>query len=105
MISATGTGKTYLSAFDVRAYRPKRMLFLVHREMILRQALESFRDVLGEGISAGLLTGNEHDWDVQYLFSTVQTMSRESVLHQFAPDAFDYIVIDETHKAGAETYQ
>lgn len=105
LISATGTGKTYLSAFDVRAYRPKRMLFLVHREMILRQALESFRDVLGEGISAGLLTGNEHDWDVQYLFSTVQTMSRESVLHQFAPDAFDYIVIDETHKAGAETYQ
>ncbi|MBQ7431877.1 MAG: DEAD/DEAH box helicase [Lachnospiraceae bacterium] len=105
LISATGTGKTYLSAFDVRAFHPRRMLFLVHREMILKQALESFRDVLGEGISAGLLTGNAHDWDAQYLFSTVQTMSRESVLHQFAPDAFDYIVIDETHKAGAETYQ
>lgn len=105
LISATGTGKTYLSAFDVRNFHPSKMLFLVHREQILKQALESFRDVLGEQLNAGLLTGNSHDWEADYLFSTVQTMSKKEVLRHFQPSYFDYIVIDETHKAGAESYR
>lgn len=105
LISATGTGKTYLSAFDVRNFAPKKMLFLVHREQILKQAMESFKDVLGNGTHAGLLSGNFHEIDADYLFSTVQTMAKEETLHQFLPDYFDYIIIDETHKAGAESYQ
>lgn len=105
LISATGTGKTYLSAFDVRNFTPGKMLFLVHREQILKQAIESFKDVLGNGIYAGLLSGNSHETNADYLFSTVQTMTKEETLHQFLPDYFDYIIIDETHKAGAESYR
>lgn len=105
IISATGTGKTYLSAFDVRNYQPRKLLFLVHREQILKQAMESFQDVLGEGIHAGILSGNHHELDADYLFSTVQTMAKEDTLHYFKPDYFDYVIVDETHKAGAESYR
>lgn len=105
LISATGTGKTYLSAFDVRNFRPGKMLFLVHREQILKQAAESFRDVLGSNINAGILSGNSQDYDADYLFSTVQTMSKTETMHRYRPDYFDYIIIDETHKAGAQSYQ
>jgi len=56
-LTNSGTGKTYLSAFDVANVKPQKMLFLVHREQILKQAMESFKDVLGEGIKAGLLSG------------------------------------------------
>lgn len=105
LISATGTGKTYLSAFDVRNCEPKKMLFLVHREQILQQAMDSFKDVLGEDINAGMLTGEHHEDGADYLFATIQTMSKDEILHHFAPDYFDYIVIDETHKAGAESYR
>ncbi len=105
LISATGTGKTYLSAFDVRNVKPKRMLFLVHREQILKQAIESYKDVLGDEIKTGLLTGKQKDVNANYLFSTVQTMSKNETMEQFKPDEFDYICIDETHRSGAETYQ
>ena len=105
LISATGTGKTYLSAFDVRNFQPQKMLFLVHREQILKQAMESFKDVLGNDIYSGLLSGTHHDYDADYLFSTVQTMSNISTMERYKQDYFDYIVIDETHKAGAESYR
>lgn len=105
LISATGTGKTYLSAFDVRNFKPRKMLFLVHREQILRQAMESFKDVLGNEINAGLLTGNRKDFEADYLFSTVQTMSKFETMDKFPADYFDYICLDETHRSGAETYQ
>lgn len=105
LIAATGTGKTYLSAFDVRGYKPKRLLFLVHREQILNKAAESFKDVLGMNIEIGFLTGQKKDREVQYLFSTVQTMSKPEVFKSFRPDYFDYIVIDEVHKAGAPSYR
>ncbi|MGN0658832.1 MAG: DUF3427 domain-containing protein [Emergencia sp.] len=105
LISATGTGKTYLSAFDVRAFGPKKFLFIVHRENIARTAMNSFRKVLGYNIRAGLVTGNQKDYEADYLFGTIQTISRDYVLEKFAPDWFDYIVIDEVHKAGAATYQ
>lgn len=80
LISATGTGKTYLSAFDVRNFQPKKMLFLVHREQFLKQAIESFSDVLGNDIYAGLLSGTRHDYDADYLFSKIQTMSNVSTM-------------------------
>ena len=95
LISATGTGKTYLSAFDVRNFAPKKMLFLVHREQILKQAMESFKDVLGESISAGLLSGNHKEYDADYVFSTVQTMSKEDIMQRYRREHFDYIVIDD----------
>ena len=106
VISATGTGKTYLSAFDVRRFAPKRMLFIVHREQILLKAKSDFKRVLG-GIEEefGILSGTNKQTNAKYLFATIQTISKEETLHQFDREAFDYILIDEVHKAGASSYQ
>ncbi|MBD8034180.1 DUF3427 domain-containing protein [Solibacillus merdavium] len=105
IISATGTGKTYLSAFDVRNAAPKRMLFIVHREQILKKAMQDFRNILlGDPQDYGILSGNTKDLNARYLFATVQTISRDPYLQQFAKDHFDYILIDEVHRAGAESY-
>lgn len=106
VISATGTGKTYLSAFDVRDFAPKRMLFIVHREQILQKAKSDFIRILG-GIEKdfGILSGNLRQTDARYLFATIQTISKEETLQQLDPQAFDYILIDEVHKAGAKSYQ
>ena len=100
-----GTGKTYLSAFDVKKYQPGRFLFVVHRENIAREAMASYKRILGPEIDTGILTGGQKDPEAKYLFSTIQTLSKEETLRSFAPDAFDYIVIDEAHHSGAETYQ
>ena len=104
LISATGTGKTYASAFAMRELGFKKVLFLVHREQILKQAKKSYENVFSSNITTGILSGNHKDINADYLFSTVQTLSRESVLSQFDENRFDCIVIDETHKAGAESY-
>jgi len=105
LISATGTGKTYLSAFDAREFNPKRLLYLVHREVILKKAKESFERVIGKGKKMGFLTGSSKDYDADYLFSTIQTISQDHVLNKFPRDHFDYIVMDEAHHLGAATYQ
>jgi HKD family nuclease len=105
IISATGTGKTYLSAFDVKKVKPKKFLFLAHREQILDQSIESYKQVLGTDFSYGKLCGGFKEVEADYLFSTIQSMSKASVLTSFLKDAFDYIVIDESHRAGSETYQ
>lgn len=105
LISATGTGKTYLSAFDVRNFNPNKMLFLAHREQILKQAMESYKDVLGENINAGILSGDSKKYDADYLFSTIQMLSRQEIMQRFSSEYFDYICIDETHRSGAESYQ
>ncbi|MTH54241.1 DUF3427 domain-containing protein [Bacillus mangrovi] len=106
IISATGTGKTYLSAFDVRRYAPKRMLFIVHREQILSKAKSDFLKILG-GIESdfGIYSGNNKQTQAKYLFATIQTISKEANLNQFDPREFDYILIDEVHKAGAASYR
>src|SRR5699024_12733212 len=66
VISATGTGKTYLAAFDVRVYQPKRMLFIVHREQILLNALEDFNRILGGKYEDfGILSGTRKDENVR----------------------------------------
>lgn len=107
LISATGTGKTYASAFAVRDFKPQKMLFLVHREQIASQAMKSYKKVLGwrESQKMGLLSGSEKNYNVTYLFSTMQTMAKDETLTKFTPDEFDFIVIDEAHRAGAGSYQ
>ncbi|URZ16564.1 DUF3427 domain-containing protein [Clostridium felsineum] len=105
LISATGTGKTYLSAFAVRNFNPKKILFIVHREQIAKQALKSYTDVFGDTKKMGLLSGNSKDTNKNFIFSTVQTLSKDEVLFSFSKTKFDYIVIDEVHKAGANSYQ
>ncbi|GLV14031.1 DNA repair helicase [Alicyclobacillus hesperidum] len=105
VIAATGTGKTYLAAFDVKQQGAKSVLFLAHREELLENATETFIDVIGDPTVCGKLTGNEKVWDKPYLFSTVQTMHRDDVLSRFHPNHFDYIIVDEFHHAQAETYR
>ncbi|MGM0214091.1 DUF3427 domain-containing protein [Enterococcus sp. AZ109] len=105
VISATGTGKTYLAAFDVLQAKPKRMLFIVHREQILNKAKESFEKVLGDPTEQfGILSGSQKDTDAKYLFATIQTISKPAYQELFEKDYFDYILIDEVHKAGAQSY-
>lgn len=105
LISATGTGKTYASAFALQDQNPKKALFLVHREQIAKQALQSYRNVFGDTKTFGLLSGNSKDTDVDCLFATMQTMSKKEVYSSFAPDIFDTIIIDEAHRIGAKSYQ
>ena len=77
LISATGTGKTYAAAFAMREMRPKRLLFLVHREQIANQALSSFQRVFDDRtISFGIVSGNVKCFDADYVFSTMQMMGK-----------------------------
>lgn len=106
IVSATGTGKTYLGAFAVKAYKPKRFLYVVHRRQIAEKSLQSFYQVIGGKRSDyGLLSGNKHDLNKKYLFATVQTLSQDKILEQLPDDYFDYILIDEAHRAAAPSYQ
>ncbi len=108
LISATGTGKTYAAAFGVRTFQPKRMLFLIHREQIAKQAMKSFVRVLGARSASemGLLSGTTKDsWDKKYIFATIQTVSKTESLMHYARNAFDFIIVDEAHHGGACSYQ
>ncbi|PTX49817.1 superfamily II DNA or RNA helicase [Melghirimyces profundicolus] len=105
IIAATGTGKTYLSALDVHHVQPQRLLFLAHREELLDHAKETFEAVFQRKDLCGKLTGREKELDRRFLFSTVQSLSREEILQSFSPDAFDYIIVDEFHHAQAATYR
>ena len=103
LISATGTGKTYLSAFAVKKAKPKRLLFLAHREQILKQACKTFAKIIPD-IQYGILSANHKDFHKPYLFATINMLNKEENLTQFTPTHFDYIIIDETHRAGANSY-
>ncbi|MDI3195684.1 DEAD/DEAH box helicase [Pseudarthrobacter sp. AL07] len=106
VISATGTGKTILSALDVRHVNPQRMLFVVHREQILDRAIQEFQLVLGaHAADFGKLAARSRNLHTKYVFATVQTLSQPEVMKELAPDAFDYILVDEVHRAGAESYR
>lgn len=104
LISATGTGKTFLSAFDVRRFKPKRLLFVVHRRNIAEAALRSFKYLI-PNVSMGIFSGNTKETDSDFIFSTVQTIHKKEYREMFERDAFDYIIIDEVHRAGAQSYQ
>jgi superfamily II DNA or RNA helicase/SOS-response transcriptional repressor LexA len=104
LISATGTGKTYLSAFDAKAVNPKKLLFVVHRLTIANNSLSTFKNVFGAEKTMGLYSGSQRDLDCDFVFSTIQTISKANHLDNFSKDHFDYIIIDETHRSGADSY-
>ena len=116
LISATGTGKTYASAFALREIKAEKILFLVHREQIAKQAMVSYQKVFGSKRADGsdykyaLLSGNtsknmDQIKEADLIFATMQMMSKESVLHEFSQDAFSAICLDEAHHSGAESYR
>lgn len=104
IISATGTGKTFLSAFDAKVFNPKKILFVVHRLTIAKNSLKTFRKVFGNNKTMGLYSGDKRELDCDFVFSTIQTISKFTHLENFAKDHFDYIIIDETHRSGADSY-
>ena len=104
-IAATGTGKTYMSVFDAMQVNPKKALFVVHRGDILVKAQESFDNVLGKTIpdySSKIYKGSKHNKDCKYLFVTEDTLALH--LEDFAPNEFEYIIIDEAHHAADNSY-
>ena len=105
LISATGTGKTYASAFAMRELDFKRVLFVVHRGQLARQTKKSYEKVFSKTVSMGLVGSGYHDYDSDYVFATVQTLSRDDHLLQYSKDTFDCIILDEAHHVPADTYQ
>lgn len=102
--AATGVGKTYLAAFDSAAY--EKVLFVAHREEILKQAAVAFQNVRHSD-DYGFFYGKQKDTDKSVIFASVATLGRAEYLREeyFRPDYFDYIVIDEFHHAVNEQYR
>lgn len=105
LISATGTGKTYASAFATRELEFKRVLFLVHRNQIAKQALKSYRKVFDGKVSMGMVTGKYQDYNADFVFATVQTLSKEETLTRYEKEHWDLIIIDEAHHSSADSYK
>ncbi len=116
IVAATGTGKTAISAFDFkdfrheflkREHREPNLLFVVHREKILKQARYTFRSVLVDGYFGKLWVGSHKpDQDFSHLFVSIQTFnSNKAVFEKLGKDYYDYIVIDEAHHSQADSYR
>lgn len=96
----SGTGKTYASAMRELGFQ--KVLFLVHRNQIAKQAQKSFRKVFSGQVSMGLVTGKYQEYDKDFIFATIQTLSKEENLHRYEKNTFDAIVIDEAHHSSAK---
>lgn len=101
IISATGSGKTYLAAFDARNFGAKRLLYIVHRESILKDAKNSFIKIFGADRTYGFYTGNEVNQDCDFIFATSSMLAKH--LDSFDKNEFDYIIYDEVHHIVAES--
>ncbi|MFM2057886.1 MAG: UvrABC system protein [Pseudomonadota bacterium] len=104
VVLATGLGKTWLAAFDTLQLGARRVLFVAHREEILNQAASTFLRIRPRA-RIGYYTGRSRDAEVDVLCASVQTLGRAEHLERFAPQHFDYVVIDEFHHAAAATYR
>ena len=105
LLSSTGTGKSLASAFMLREMGTRRALFIVHREQIAKQTLKSYKRVFGSSRTYGLLSGNSRELGAEFLFATMQMMSKEEIRSHYSPEDFDVIILDECHHVGAESYQ
>ena len=103
IISATGSGKTYLAAFDALNFAPNRLLYVVHEGSILRKSLDTFQEIFGGLKVCGMYSGEAKELEADFIFSTNVSMCRS--LELFNKKEFDYIIIDECHHAVADTYR
>lgn len=104
VVLATGLGKTWLAAFDSDRPEFRRVLFVAHREEILSQALRTFRAARPRA-TFGFYDGEERTTNADVVFGSIQTLGKKPHLSRFAPDFFDYVVVDEFHHAAATTYR
>lgn len=104
VVAATGIGKTYLSAFDSAKYN--KILFVAHREEIIKQAAQSFKNVRNSD-DIGFFYSNQKDTKNSFIFALVQTLGKEQYLNEeyFSKDYFDYIIVDEFHHAVSSNYK
>ena len=111
VVAATGTGKTVISALDYKRFRkqnsgkPCRLLFVAHREEILKQSLYTFRAVLKDANFGELFVGNYKPEGIDHLFLSIQTFNSQDFTSKTTPDFYDYIIVDEFHHAAAPTYK
>ena len=110
IVAATGTGKTVISAFDYKNFckklgRPANLLFVAHREEILKQSVATFRGILKDNNFGDLFVGNEKPTSLNNLFVSIQTFNSRALTSVTTPDFYDYIIVDEFHHAAAHSYQ
>ncbi len=111
VVAATGTGKTVISALDYKRFckqhpgHPCRLLFVAHREEILKQSLYTFRAVLKNANFGELFVGSHKADSIDHLFISIQTFNSQDFTTKTDADFYDYIVVDEFHHAAAPTYQ
>jgi len=103
VIAATGTGKTYLSAFDVQKIKAKKVLFLVHNRLILTSAISTYKKVFGADKTLELTSKNISDLDSYQLIFTTDKTAKTHLYQKVSKDYFDYIIYDEAHKIGETT--
>ena len=111
VVAATGTGKTVISAFDYRRFckshpgQRNRLLFVAHREEILKQSRDTFQGVLKDPNFGELYVGSYKPERLDHLFVSVQTINSQALCNILPADYYDYIIVDEFHHAAAPTYQ
>ncbi len=111
VVAATGTGKTVVSAFDFKRFcrenkgKPNRLLFIAHREEILKQSLACFRGVLKDANFGELFVGTYRPERIDHLFMSIQTFNSQDWISKTQEDFYDYIIVDEFHHAAAPTYK
>ena len=111
VVAATGTGKTVISAFDYKNFvkasgnKPARLLFIAHREEILKQSLFTFRHILKDNNFGDMFVGNCKPEQIDHLFMSIQTFNSQDFASKTSDKFYDYIIVDEFHHAAANTYQ
>lgn len=111
VVAATGTGKTVISALDYKRFRkqnpdkPCRLLFVAHREEILKQSMYTFRAVLKDANFGEMFVGHYRPESIDNLFISIQTFNSQAFTEKTSPDFYDFIIVDEFHHAAAPTYQ
>jgi len=111
IVAATGTGKTVISALDYKRFRqqhpkgPYRLLFIAHREEILSQSMDCFRNVLRDANFGDLFVGSHRPEQIDHLFMSIQTFNARDFAERTTRDFYDFIIVDEFHHAAAKTYQ
>jgi superfamily II DNA or RNA helicase len=110
VVAATGVGKTVISAFDYKRFRKKnrdsaKLLFVAHREEILKQSRDTFRAILKDANFGEMLVGTNLPSSIDHLFVSIQSFNNKKLYETTTSGYYDFIIVDEFHHAAAESYQ
>ena len=94
-MTRAGTGKTYASAFALKNEKPKKALFIVHREIIAKQAIKSYQKVFGNTKKLALLSGSSKEYEADILFATMSMMAKQETLNRYKPGEFEWNLVFE----------